>query len=123
MVAAFVQLDHGRTVVAALPAIFLGCIDEASHIVVLWALAARVPFAVAEAANFGIAAPADAIPAAACGAAAGVDMDIAGLDPLPAVLGRTVYPVLCGVFLVFLVPFDFEFHVEKSIDVLKGDVV
>ena len=52
VVAAFFQLDSGRTVEAALPALFLGDLDELLRRGVLGALAARMPFVVAGAADF-----------------------------------------------------------------------
>lgn len=90
VVAAFGQFDHGRAAVATLPAVFPGCLDEAFHLIVLWALAIDMPFSIAQPAYFGMAAHTYAESAAACGAAAGVDMDVAGLDPLSATFGRTV---------------------------------
>ncbi len=117
VVAAFLELDGGGAVEAALPAFVLCNLDEFLRRGVLGAFAARVPFVVAGAADFGPAALALAVFAAAVGAAAGVEVDVGGFDPGAAAAGGAVDTVFGGVFLVFPVPFSFEGIVEELINV------
>lgn len=120
MVAALLELDHGGAIVAALPACVLGQARELQRGFVFRTVGCLgMPFAVAEAAHFGFAAAAFAVPAARTG----VPKDAAGSDPLAAAGARAVEPVLRGVFEVFLVPLSLEFVVEVLVDVFQRDVV
>ena len=123
VIAAFLELDGGGAVEAALPAFLLGDLDELLRRGVLGALATRVPFVVAGAADFGLAALAAAILAASVGAAARVDGDVGGFDPGAAALGGAVEAVLGGVFLILSVPFSFEAVVEELFDVFEVDAL
>ena len=123
VVAAFLELDGGGAVEAALPAGLLCDLDELLRRGVLGALAARVPFVVAGAADFGLAPLASAVFPAAVGAAAGVDGDVGGFDPGAATLCGAVDAVLGGVLLELSVPFPFEGIVEELFDVFQVDVL
>ena len=117
VVAAFLELDGGGAVEAALPAFLLCDLDELLRRGVLGALAARVPFVVAGAADFRLAPLASAVFPASIGAAAGVDGDVCGFDPGAATPCGAVDAVFGRVFLVFSVPFPFEVVVEELFDV------
>ena len=81
VVAAFLELDGGGAVEAALPAFFLGNLDEFLRRGVFGTFAARVPFVVAGAADFRSALLAFAKLPAPVGPTAGIDMDMRRLDP------------------------------------------
>ena len=81
VVAAFFELDGGGAVEAALPAFFLGDLDEFLRRGVFGTFAARVPFVVAGAADFRLAPLAFAKLPAPVGPATGIDVDICRLDP------------------------------------------
>ena len=117
VVAAFLELDDGGAVEAALPALLLCDLDELLRRGVLGALAARVPFVIARAADFGLAPMASAVFPASVGPTAGVNRDVCGFDPGAAVLCGAVDAVFGRVFLVLSVPFPFEAGVEKLFDV------
>ena len=118
VVAAFLELDGGGAVEAALPAFLLGDFDEFLRRGILGAFAAHMPFVVAGCADFGLAALALAVLAAVA-----VGVDVGGLDPGAAAAGRAVEAVFGGVFLVFAVPFALEAVVKKLVDVLEVDAV
>lgn len=81
VVAAFLELDCGGAVEAALPAFFLGDLDEFLRRGVFGTFAARVPFVVAGAADFHSAPLAFAkLPAPVC-PTAGIDTYMCRLDP------------------------------------------
>ena len=123
VVAAFLELDGGGAVEAALPAFLLCDLDELLRRGVLGALAARVPFVVAGAADFGLAPLASAVLAASVGAAARVDGDVGGFNPRAAALCGAVDAVLGRVFLKFSVPFSFEAVVKELVDVFEADAL
>ena len=81
VVAAFLELDGGGAVEAALPAFFLGNLDEFLRRGVFGTFAARVPFVIAGAADFRSALLAFAKLPAPVGPTAGIDMDMCRLDP------------------------------------------
>ena len=76
MVATLLELDGGFAIEAALPSLFLRDLDEFRRGGVFRACAAGVPFAVAGAADFGFAAGAFAVLAAAVDAAGEVGVDV-----------------------------------------------
>ena len=61
VIAAFFELDHGGTVEAALPAFLLGDFDEALCVFIFGTVFSGMPFAVALAADFELAAAASAV--------------------------------------------------------------
>ena len=81
VVAAFLELDGGGAVEAALPAFFLGDLDEFLRRGVFRTFAARVPFVVAGAADFHFAPLAFTNLPAPVDPTAGIDMDMCRLDP------------------------------------------
>lgn len=113
VVAAFDLLDRSSAVVTALPTFPLSHLDEFLGCGVFGAFTRGVPFVVAETADFGLAAVAFPVFAAVVGAAAGVGVDVGGLDPFTAAFGGAVEAVFGGVFLVFAVPFYLEVVVEE----------
>ena len=123
VVAAFLELDGGGAVEAALPAFLLCDLDELLRRGVLGALAARVPFVVAGAADFGLAPLASAVLSPSVGAAARVDGDVGGFNPGAAALCGAVEAVFGRVFLKLSVPFSFEAIVEELIDVFEADAL
>ena len=123
VVAAFLELDGGGAVEAALPACLLCDLDELLRRGVLGALAARVPLVVAGAAHFRLAPLAFAELPASVGATAGVDGDVCGFDPGAAAPCGAVDAVFGRVFLELSVPFSFEAVVEKLIDVFEVDAL
>lgn len=118
VVAAFLELDGGGAVEAALPALLLGDPDELLRRGVLGAVAARVPFVVAGGADFGLAALALAVLAAAA-----VGVDVGGFDPGAAAAGGAVEAVFGRVFLVFAVPLALETVVEELFHVFEVNAV
>lgn len=123
VVAAFLELDHGRAVIAALPAGLFGDLGEAGRGFVFRALPTGVPFPIAGHADLRSTPLALSVFPSTVDAAGGLDVDIGGFDPFAAPPGRAVDAVLGCVFLVLLVPFHFELYVEELVDVLEGDVV
>ena len=81
VVAAFLELDGGGAVEAALPAFFLCDLDEFLRCSVFGTFAARVPFVVAGAADFHSALLAFTKLPTPVGPTAGIDMDMFRLDP------------------------------------------
>ena len=118
VVAAFLELDGGGAVEAPLPAFFLCDFDEFLRRRVFGAFAARVPFVVAGAADFGLATLTFAVLPAAVGPAAGVDVDVGRFDPGAAAPSGAVDAVFGGILLVFSVPFSFEIVIEEFVDML-----
>ena len=123
MVAPFSELDSCRAVEAALPALFLRDLGESLCCFIFRALPASVPFAVAGYADFRFASGTLAVFAAAIETTRGVKVDVGGLYPFSAAATGAVNAVFGGVFLVFFVPFHFEFRVEELLDVFQGYVV
>ena len=81
VVAAFLELDGGGAVEAALPAFFFGDLDEFLRRGVFGTFAARVPSVVAGAADFRSAPLAFAKLPTPVGPTAGIDMYMCRLDP------------------------------------------
>lgn len=123
MVAAFLELDHGRAVEAPLPPFFLRDLGKPLRGFIFWTFAARVPLAVAGAAHLRSAPVAFTVFPAGIGTATGVHMDLGGLDPLAAAFGRAVNPVFRRILLIFLVPFHFETRVEEFLDMFQRNVI
>lgn len=119
VVAALFQLDSGGTIETALPAFLLRNLGEPQRRLVLGALTAGVPLAIAGRADLGAAT----ITFAELTTRVGVEVNICRLYPLAAPFGRTVDAVFGGVFLVFLVPFHFEAQVEELLNMFKRYVV
>lgn len=117
VVAAFGLLNHAGAVGTATPAFLGGDGGEGFRGFVFGTLGAFVPFATAGDADFGFAF-------AACGLLpACFSVDLGGLDPESTSGHRTVYPVLCRVFLVLFVPCHLELSIEEFVDVLEWDVI
>lgn len=123
VVAAFLQLDGGGAVKAALPAFLLGDLDELLRRDVLGAFAARVPFVVARAADFHLASLAFAVLSASVGAAARIDVDVCGFDPRAATPSGAVDTVFRRILLVLSIPFSLEGVVEELVDVFQVDAL
>ncbi|KAL8711265.1 MAG: hypothetical protein Q9225_007143 [Loekoesia sp. 1 TL-2023] len=123
VVAAFLQLHRRAAVVAALPSFLLGNFDELSRRVISGADATAMPAAVAGDADFRPTSRTFSVSPPRVSAAAGINVDISRFDPFAASTRRTIEAVLGGVFLVFLIPFHFEFGVEELVNVFEGDVV
>ena len=81
VIAAFLKLDGGGAVEAALPPLLLGDLDEFLRRGVLGAFAAGMPLVVARAADFHLASLAFAVLPASVGAAAGIGVDVCRSDP------------------------------------------
>jgi hypothetical protein len=119
VVATFSEFNHGRAVMAALPAFSLGDLHEPLRFFILRTLFLDVPFAVAGAADFCLATAAFAkLPAGRA-----VGGDISGLDPLAATSGGAINAVLGGILLILAIPLHFELEIEELFDVLERDVV
>lgn len=110
VVAAFFQLYHCTAVRAALPALLLCNLNEAFGLFVVGTFSCRMPFAVARAADFGLASGAFTILPAMLSA------KVTGFDPFTTAFGRTVNTVLRSVFPVFIVPLHLELEVEELVD-------
>ena len=82
-----------------------------------------MPFTVTGRTNLGLATGTLAIFAAPVKTARGIDMDVGRLDPFATATSGAVDTVFGGVFLVFLVPFHFEFCVEELLNVFEGNVI
>ena len=120
MVASLLELDHGRTVVAPLPSLLLGDLDEPLGLLVLGTFLAGVPLAVASTAHLGLAPAAFAVLPVSNRP---IRVDVGRLDPLAAALGRAVDAVLGRVLLVLSIPQHLELQIEQAINVLQRDVV
>lgn len=116
VVTALLELDHSLAAIAALPAFLLCRLNKLVHLLVLGAFALRVESAITKRANFRLASRAPAIFPPL------ISLHIAGLDPLPTPLGRTVQPVFSRIFLVLLVPPHLEFQIEKIVDMLEWNM-
>ncbi len=112
MIAAFLQLNHSSTAVTSLPSSLLGGFQKRIGFLVLRAVLIAMPFAITQAADLCLASATLSILLAALG------MNIPRLDPFATPTRRTVYPVLCSVFLEFLVPQLLERDVKQSVHVL-----
>lgn len=82
-----------------------------------------MPAAVALRTHLCLAPRAFPIFTACVGAAASIGMDVGWFDPFAASALGAVESVLCGVFLVFLIPFHLEFKVEELVHVFERDVL
>ena len=123
VIASLLQL-HGRAAIETpLPPLLLCYLRESRRGFVLRTLFPRMPAAVTCTAHLRPASCALAILPAPIRAAAGIDMNVGGLDPLAAAARGAVDPVLRGVFLIFLVPGLLEFEIEEAVYVLEGNVV
>lgn len=118
MIAAFLQLDHGPALVAALPPFLLGLLQDPVRLLVLGTVGARVPLAVADAADFRLAVAALGILATR-----GVLLHQLRLDPLAALLGRAVEPVLGRELGVLTVPRLLEVRVQQVGDMFQRYVI
>lgn len=76
VVTAFLQLNSGLAVEATLPALLLGNLDKFLGGGIFGTFTGSVPFAVAEAADFGLALLTFTVLAPVIGTTAGVDMDV-----------------------------------------------
>lgn len=123
VVAAFLELDGRGAVEAALPAFFLGDLDEFLRRGVFGAVAAGMPFVVAGAADFRLAPLAFAKLPASVGATARVDVDMCGFDPGAATPCGAVDAVFGRVLLKLSIPFSFEAVVEELVDVFEVDAI
>lgn len=123
VIAALDQFDHMVTIVAALPSLLLRNLMELQRRRIFRTFAAsRVPFAIAGAAHFRLAAVAGTVFPPRVGGAGGGCSDVFGFDPGAAAAGGAVDAVFGGVFLVFAVPAAFEFVVVELVDVFEVDV-
>lgn len=123
VVAAFLQLDGGGAVEAALPASLLGDLDEFLRRGVLGAFAARVPFVVARTADFHLASLTFAVLSASVGAAACINVDVCGFDPRAATPSGAVDTILGRILLVLSIPFSLEAVIEELVDVFQVDAL
>lgn len=123
MVTPFVELHHGRAVVALLPPFLLRDLGKLLRGFIFGAFAARVPLAVAGATYFRFAPTAFTISTASVGSTAGVEMYLSGFDPFATTFGRAVNAVFSRILLVFLVPLDLEPGVEQVFDVFQGNMI
>lgn len=117
VVAAFFELDHGRTAVASLPALLLGDFDEGFRLRILRTLPRDVHFLRTYAAHpcFALLAPPD-FPAI-------LNLDIVRFDPGAAFPSRAIYAVLRLEFSVFAIPQDLELLIEELVNVLQIDML
>lgn len=113
MVAAFNFLNGRFAVVAALPAFFLGDLDEFLGCGVFGTFARCVPFVVAETANFCLTSLAFAVLAAVVGSAACIGVDVGGFDPFAASFCWTVDSIFRGKLLIFPIPLYLEVVVKQ----------
>ncbi len=104
VVTAFFQFDGGFAVVTALPAFLLSDPDEFLGRCVFGTFARRVPFVVAEAADFGSTSLTFAVLPAMVRTTTSISVNICRLDPLAAFSSGAVDAILSCVFLIFLVP-------------------
>ena len=112
MVAAFLQLDHSRAVEAFLPALLFCRIDELLSRRVLRTITRAVRLVVADGTDLSPAALAFAhLPTM-------LDVDMARLDPLAAILANAVYSVLGFVFEEFTIPVLLKFLIEQLVNML-----
>ena len=123
MVAPFVELHHGRAVVAPFPPFLLCDFGKLLCGFIFGAFAARVPLAVAGATYFRSAPTAFTIFTASVGSTAGVEMYLRGFNPFAAAFGRAVNAVFGRILLIFLVPLDLETCVEQVFDVFQGNMI
>lgn len=123
MVAAFLELDHGGAVVAALPA-FAPChLDEPICLLVPRAVSTAVPFPVAHDADPSLTSTAPAKLPSAAGASGAIDVDVRRFDPLATAPGRTIDTILRRVLLILTIPLHLELDAEQSIDVFERDMI
>jgi len=120
VIASFLQLDHGATVVATLPSFLLRYLDKGDGggvfrtLLITWMVAT-----ITRDADFRRAALAFAEFATRM---VRIGLDVRRFDPLATRAGGTVESVLGCVLLVFAIPFVLELVVEELIDVAKGDM-
>ena len=117
MVASFLELDHSRTIVAALPAFLLGHFNENLRCRILRAVPGRVHLGVAYAANPCPASFAFAYLATILKA------DVIRFDPLAAMKSGAVDAIPSSVLLEFSIPGLFELLVKEPIDMLERNVL
>lgn len=120
MIAALLELDHGRTVMTPLPPLSLCNLHKGIGFVILGAFFPAVPLAVTEAADLGLTSAAFAILSATSGL---VKVDIGRLDPFSAAFTGAVDAVLGRVLLIFTVPLHLELDVEQLVDMLERDMI
>jgi hypothetical protein len=119
MIATLFQLDHSLAAVAPLPSLLLRHLHQAVRLLIFRTFPLRVEFTVAKYTDLCLAV------ATSCVFSAGSRIHLypRRFDPLATCSGGTVQAVGSRVLLVFPIPQDFEFVVEKSIGVLQRDVL
>lgn len=116
VVAALLQLYHSSAVVASLPPLILGHLNETVRLLVPGALSSRMELAVAEDAHLCVASTTAGI----LPTVRKIHTDLCWLDPFTASLAGAVETVLRCVFLVFLVPESLKLVVEQPVYVFQG---
>lgn len=116
MIAAFLELDHGRAAEAPLPALFLGDFDELLRCRVLGTVTGRMHLVIANTADSG---PTSFTPSYLAPVLHG---DVVGFDPFTASSGRAVNPVFGSILLELSIPCLFELLIKKFVDMLKRNM-
>jgi len=117
VVAAFFELDHCGTAVAALPAFFLDRLHETLCFRIFGTVAGGVHFAVTYSAHARAATFAFSYLAAA------LNGNVGGFDPFATAAGGTVKSVLRLVLGEFAIPGLFELLIEKLVHVLEVNML
>jgi len=106
VIAAFLQFDHGPTVITSLPACFFRRLEQAVRLLVLRTVLCPVPFSITQTTNLHLATAAfpNLLPI--------LLMDICRLYPFATPSSWAVYTVLGRIFCEFSVPGLLKFHIK-----------
>lgn len=119
MVTSFLQLDHSLAVVAPLPALLLGHLDQAGCLIVLGALSSGVIFATTTNTYLGAASPTTSI----FSSSGHISLDFARLDPITAAFRRAIEVLRSRILFKFLIPKPLELIIKQTIYVLQRDML
>jgi hypothetical protein len=114
MITPFFELHHSPAVVAPLPALILGQLDETVRLLISRALSTSVESATAHNTYLGAASSATSI--LATGDA--IHAYLGRFDPFPTPFVWTIHSIGGSIFLVFLIPQSLELVIEKAVGVL-----
>lgn len=117
MTAAFLELDHGLTTMAALPCFPFRRSGELGRFLGPGAFGRVMPLAAAGRADLGAAAAALGVPPPAFAA------DVLWPDPLTTSPRRTIQTAPAGVLQILLVPLPLEVGVKELLDVFERDMI
>jgi hypothetical protein len=119
VVASFFQLHHSLAIVAPLPPLLLGHLDQTGGLVVLRTFPSGVINATTTDTCFGVAPTTSSI----LSSSGHINSDLTWLDPLTAAFSRAVQVLCSSILFEFLVPKPLELIIEQTINVFQWNML